>query len=347
MKNIDYRISLIDQMPSPAELERAIIVDDKYKVQIKDYREQVQKILSREDKRLLAVVGPCSIHDKKGAIEYATKLKKLSEKVKDTMFIVMRTYFEKPRTVLGWKGLIVDPDMDETYDIEKGLYLARKILVRISEIGLPVGCEVLDPIVPQYIDQLMSWASIGARTTESQTHRNLSSGLSVPIGFKNSTNGNTLIAINAIKTAQNPSAFIGIDKDGKVSIMRTKGNRYSHLILRGGAKPNYNRKSVSETAHLMEMQGLKPCILIDLSHGNSQRIPLKQIDILNSVIRQVLNGDQSICGFMLESYLYTGTQSIVSRDKLRYGVSVTDPCLGFDETEKLLLKVHKKLLKRM
>lgn len=346
MKNIDFRISSIDQMSSPLELERTICVSENSIKRIIEYRNQIKKILNHEDKRLLAIVGPCSIHDEKGALEYAKKLKDLSEKVKDTMFIVMRTYFEKPRTVLGWKGLVVDPDMDESYNIQKGIELARKILVNITEMDLPVGCEVLDPIVPQYIDQLMSWSSIGARTSESQTHRNLSSGLSVPIGFKNTTNGDVLVAINAIKTSKSPSAFIGIDKKGKASIFRTSGNKYGHLILRGGAKPNYSKKCVSETSHLMEMHGLKPCILIDLSHGNSQKRPIKQIDVLNSVVKQVLEGDQAICGFMLESYLYTGTQNIVSKDKLRYGVSVTDPCLGFDETEKLLLNVHKKLLKR-
>lgn len=345
MINIDRRIFAVDNLSSPNDLKKSLNISSLISERISSYRKCVEDILVSKDDRLLAIVGPCSIHDYKSAIEYAKQLKEISDQVKDTMFIVMRTYFEKPRTIKGWKGLIVDPNLDGTYDIEKGLYMARHILLEIASIGLPVGCEILDPIVPQYIDELMSWSSIGARTTESQTHRTIASGISVPIGFKNGTNGDINIAVNAIESASEPASFIGIDRDGKVAIMRTTGNEFGHLILRGGYKPNYSEKEIDDAMLLMMEHSLSPSILIDLSHANSQKNPEKQVNILRQIVDQRLKGQDSIKGFMMESFLNTGCQKIQSKENLKYGVSITDPCLGIKETREALLEIDKLIKK--
>ena len=314
-------------------------LSDDDKASISKYRRQVNDIIKGNDDRLLAIVGPCSIHDPQSALEYARKLKDLSGKVSDQFFIVMRTYFEKPRTILGWKGLILDPDMDESYDIDKGLQIARKLLLDITRIGLPVGCEVLDPIVPQYTDEIMSWSSIGARTTESQTHRSLASGLSVAVGFKNSTSGEIDAAINAAKFASKPASFIGIRRDGTNAIFRSTGNDCTHLILRGGIHgPNYYEDFVETAAKNMLALDLNPAIVIDCSHANSRKDYTKQKRVLRNVLDQRIWGDRFIRGFMLESNLYEGNQKIPSDPKnLRYGVSVTDSCIGWEETERILL----------
>jgi 3-deoxy-7-phosphoheptulonate synthase len=325
-------------MAPPAEILRRYPIDEETSKFITDARNTVNDIIWGRDKRLLAVVGPCSIHDPKAALEYARKLKELSKTIDDKMFVVMRCYFEKPRTVLGWKGLILDPRMDGSYDIAHGIEIARDLLVRISQLRLPVGCEVLDPIIPQYIDDLMSWSSIGARTTESQTHRTLASGLSVAVGFKNNTNGDVAPAINAIKSAYAPASFIGMDRNGMSTIFRTTGNDCCHLILRGGDDaPNYYEDDVEAARKMMITAGLNPAIIIDCSHGNSRKIWERQARVLRSVIDQRCWGDTSIRGFMLESNLKSGKQSIGDDpSNLVYGQSVTDGCVGWEETERLL-----------
>ncbi|MBR1938159.1 MAG: 3-deoxy-7-phosphoheptulonate synthase [Spirochaetales bacterium] len=334
----DIRIVGIDSLESPAELARKFPISPDQSSKISDYRKTVSNILKGKDSRLLAIVGPCSIHDTKAALEYATKLKELSEKVNDVFFVVMRTYFEKPRTTIGWKGLILDPDLNGSYNIEKGLEVARKLLLDISAKGLPLGCEVLDPIIPQYIDKLMSWSSIGARTTESQTHRNLASGLSVPVGFKNSTSGDLTNAINAIKSAAAPASFIGINKEGKSSVFRTSGNDCGHLILRGGVVPNYYEDDVESARKLLKKNDLDEAIIVDCSHSNSRKDFSRQKRVLRSVIDQVAYGEKAIKGFMLESNLFEGNQSIdCPKNELKYGVSVTDACIGWDETERIML----------
>ena len=315
----DLRIRCIEMLKTPAEMEKELPISQELASRISGYRESVSDIIHGKDERLLAIIGPCSIHDPKAGIEYAEKLKKLADEVSDTFFVVMRTYFEKPRTALGWKGLITDPDMDESCDIQKGLMIARRLLMDINEMGLPVGCEVLDPIVPQYIDELMSWSSIGARTTESQTHRSLASGLSVPVGFKNSTSGDLTAAINAAKSASRPASFIGVQRDGRLGVFRSMGNAAPHLILRGGDQgPNYYEDDVEDAAKMMKEAGLEPAIIIDCSHQNSRK-------------------DWSRQKFMLESNLHEGSQKIPSDlSLLKYGVSVTDGCIGWDETERIV-----------
>ena len=335
----DVRIASIDRLKTPTELASLYPISEEIVRKIRSFRSQVNAIIKGEDRRLLAVIGPCSINDPKAALEYASRLKGLAEKVSDTFFIVMRTYFEKPRTSLGWKGLIIDPDMDESCDIEKGLIIARSLLIQINELGLPVGCEVLDPIVPQYTDELMSWSSIGARTTESQTHRSLASGLSVAVGFKNSTSGDLTAAVNAMKSASRPASFIGVERNGQLAVFRSSGNDCCHLILRGGDHgPNYYEDDVEEAKNTMEELGLQPRIIIDCSHQNSRKDWSRQKRVLRSVVDQVRWGETAIRGFMLESNLFEGSQKIGDDlSSLRYGVSVTDGCIGWEETERIVL----------
>ncbi|MGD1816500.1 MAG: 3-deoxy-7-phosphoheptulonate synthase [Pleomorphochaeta sp.] len=347
MQKSDIRIKSYEPLISSKELQEKIPVTDEIQQNIDQSRQIVNDILLHKSDKVLAIVGPCSIHDPKAAIDYAKKLKKISDKISDKIFVVMRTYFEKPRTVGGWKGLIIDPDIDGSYNIEKGLIIARSLLIDIIKLGLPVGCEVLDPVVPQYIDELMSWSAIGARTTESQTHRNLSSGLSVAVGFKNSTNGNIDNAINAIKSAALPSAFIGVDRLGNTSVIRTNGNELGHLILRGGNNgPNYYDEKVEEARERLIQNELNPAIIIDCSHANSGKKAYRQERVLRSVIDQINYNESSIRGFMLESNLEHGSQSITNDlSSLKYGVSITDECISIDETEKLLLLAYEKLIR--
>lgn len=347
MQKSDIRIKSYEPLISSKELQEKIPVTDEIQQNIDQSRQIVNDILLHKSDKILAIVGPCSIHDPKAAIDYAKKLKKISDKISDKIFVVMRTYFEKPRTVGGWKGLIIDPDIDGSYNIEKGLIIARSLLIDIIKLGLPVGCEVLDPVVPQYIDELMSWSAIGARTTESQTHRNLSSGLSVAVGFKNSTNGNIDNAINAIKSAALPSAFIGVDRLGNTSVIRTNGNELGHLILRGGNNgPNYYDEKVEEARERLIKNDLNPSIIVDCSHANSGKKAYRQERVLRSVIDQVNYNESSIRGFMLESNLEHGSQSITNDlSSLKYGVSITDECISIDETEKLLLLAYEKLIR--
>lgn len=348
MANVDLRIQQIEAMPSPSEVFARFPLDQAGTEVIASYRQTIGKIIRGEDPRLLAVVGPCSIHDPKAALEYAKNLAAFAKEVEDQLFIVMRTYFEKPRTVGGWKGLILDPDMDGSYDIEGGINLARSLLVEITHLGLPVGCEVLDPITVQYIDDLISWSSIGARTTESQVHRNLASGLSVPVGFKNSTSGELINAVNAVKSARGKASFIGMDKDGASKIFRTTGNDLGHLILRGGEDgPNYYEDDVEHARDLMVQEGLSPSIVVDCSHANSRKDHNRQKRVLRSIVDQVRWGENSIRGFMLESNLFEGRQDIGEDPKdLTYGVSVTDPCIGWDETVRILRRASEILRDR-
>lgn len=344
-KHIDVRISQIDPFSSPDELSALYPVSEELTLSILESRKKVDAIIKGEDRRLLAIVGPCSIHDPIAALEYAQKLKKLSVELEDQLFIVMRTYFEKPRTIGGWKGLIIDPEMDGSYNIQKGIATARKLLIDITSLGLPVGCEMLDPIVPQYIDEMLSWCSIGARTSESQTHRTLASGMSVAIGFKNSTSGEYTTAANAIKSARLSAAFIGVDKQGNLAIYRTTGNDCGHLILRGGDHgPNYYEEDVEAAADIMKNLDLKPSIVIDCSHANSRKDYNRQKRVLRAVIDQVVWNKEEIRGFMLESNLFSGCQEINGNPKeLAYGVSITDSCMGWDETEETLRKAVKSL----
>lgn len=308
-------------------------------------RNTIKRMLRGLDSRLLAIVGPCSIHDEKAAYEYAERLVKLRNELIDRMEILMRVYFEKPRTTIGWKGLIYDPHLDGTGDMEYGLRKAREIMRTINDMQLPAATEVLDPIVPQYIDDLITWAAIGARTIESQTHREMSSGLSMPIGFKNNTDGNLQIAIDAMKSARTPHNFLGVDQKGLISIIKTSGNVWGHIILRGGRQgSNYDRASVEEAVAKLNEAKLPEWVMVDCSHANSNKDYKRQIDVLQDVIRQRVEGNRSLFGVMLESNLNEGNQSIPDDlSKLKYGVSVTDSCIGWEATERCLREAYERL----
>lgn len=308
-------------------------------------RKAVEKILKGQDTRKFIVVGPCSIHDVEAAIEYSERLKTLAEKVEDKLLLIMRVYFEKPRTTVGWKGLINDPDMDDSFHIEKGLLTARNLLLKLAELGLPTATEALDPIVPQYIDELITWSAIGARTTESQTHREMASGLSMPVGFKNGTDGSIQVALNALQSASMPHHFLGINQKGQVSIFKTKGNTYGHIILRGGSgQPNFYAANVKSAEDKLQEANLPVRIVIDCSHGNSNKDYKLQAAVFENIIQQVADGNTSIVGMMLESNLYEGNQPIPEElKKLKYGVSVTDKCISWEETEQIILAAHEKL----
>jgi 3-deoxy-7-phosphoheptulonate synthase len=332
---------------SPRQLKQEFPVSAESVKTVVEGRETVKAILQRKDKRPLIVVGPCSIHDPAGALEYAVRLNKVRDKVKDQMEIVMRVYFEKPRTTIGWKGLINDPNMDGTTDIERGLRIACKLLGEITTMGLPTATEFLDPIIPQYTAELVTWAAIGARTTESQTHREMASGLSMPVGLKNGTDGSLQVAIDAMGAAMHPHSFVGIDQDGMTSVIRTTGNPWGHIVLRGGNKlTNYDPESIAQASQRLEQAGLNPVLMVDCSHANSGKKPEKQEDVWKSVIAQRIEGNDAIIGLMLESYLHQGTQAIpANKSELKYGVSVTDSCLDWDSTERLLLTAHEQLAK--
>jgi len=338
IKTNNLRIAAEQPLVAPAELAREVPLSDAAAQTVARSRSRIADILDGRDGRLLAVVGPCSIHDPEAAFDYAQRLAVLAKKYEDRLLIVMRVYFEKPRTALGWRGLVVDPGMDDSYDIPRGLRIARQLLVHINELGLPAGTEMLDPIVPQYTSELISWASIGARTTESQTHREMASGLSMPIGFKNSTDGDIQIAVNGIVSASSPHSFVGIDRNGNTVIMRTTGNCDGHLILRGGRSgPNFDRLHVAEASSLMGKAGVRPSIVIDCSHGNSEKQYERQMLVLRDVLAQRTESDSPITGFMLESNLEGGNQAPTPGGTgLRYGVSVTDPCISWADTENIL-----------
>ncbi|MFV1873270.1 MAG: 3-deoxy-7-phosphoheptulonate synthase [Oleiphilus sp.] len=330
---------------TPEQLKSEIPLTDAAIKTVTEGRQTVNNILDRKDHRLFIVVGPCSIHDIKAAKEYALKLKALADEVSDTLYLVMRVYFEKPRTTVGWKGLINDPHLDDSFDIQKGLHIGRELLIDISEIGLPTATEALDPISPQYLQDTISWSAIGARTTESQTHREMSSGLSVAIGFKNGTDGGLGVAMNALNSVAHPHSFLGINREGQVSIIRTKGNPYSHVVLRGGGgKPNYDSVNVAICEKELEKSGLKQNIMIDCSHANSNKDANLQPLVMQDVCNQILEGNKSIVGLMVESNLNFGNQSIpADLSELKYGVSVTDACIDWETTENAIRDMHSKL----
>jgi 3-deoxy-7-phosphoheptulonate synthase len=340
----NINIASSEPLIPPVSIKSQLPLTDCAKIAVLQSRQEIEAILDGKDSRKFVVVGPCSIHDIKAAEEYAQKLKSLSKKVQDKLLLIMRVYFEKPRTTVGWKGLINDPDLDDSFHIEKGLIIARKLLIKIAEMGLPAATEALDPIVPQYIADLIAWTAIGARTTESQTHREMASGLSMPVGFKNGTDGSIQVALNALHAASEPHHFLGINEEGQVSIFRTLGNAYGHIILRGGdRKPNYDSDSVKLTEEKLKQANVMPRIVIDCSHGNSRKDHRLQASVFESAIQQIVDGNTSIVGMMLESNLYEGNQSLSNPEQLKYGVSVTDKCMGWKETERIILAAYEKL----
>ncbi len=341
----NLNVSAQDLLPTPAEIKQKLPLSANIEDFILSSRETVQNILDHEDQRLFVVVGPCSIHDTHAAIEYANKLKILADELQDTLYIVMRVYFEKPRTTVGWKGLINDPAMDDSFQIKEGLHTARQMLIQLAEIGLPTSTEALDPITPQYLSDLITWMAIGARTTESQTHREMASGLSTPIGFKNGTDGSLDVAVNALQSSAMPHHFLGIDQQGKCTVFHTRGNRYGHVVLRGGGgKTNFDSASIALCEKELQKADLPLNISIDCSHGNSHKKPEEQALVVENCVEQIVNGNESIVSLMLESNLNWGNQSIPSDlSQLKYGVSVTDACIDWNTTEKVLRDAHEKL----
>jgi len=334
----DLHVKEIVPLLAPRAIKAVTPVGEAVNATVARSRERIIRILRQEDPRLLVVIGPCSIHDEKSALEYAAKLNALRIEFADRMEIVMRVYFEKPRTTIGWKGLINDPHLDGSQDIETGLRIARKMLLEIVGMGLPAATEFLDPIVPQYIADLITWAAIGARTTESQTHREMASGLSMPVGLKNSTDGSLQVAIDAMGATRHPHSFLGMNEDGVTSIVRTSGNPHAHVVLRGGrAMTNYDAASIRSAEIKLAAEKLPPVLMVDCSHANSEKKFAKQEDVWHSVIEQRLGGTKSLIGLMVESHLNEGNQPIPKnlRD-LRYGVSVTDSCVGWETTERML-----------
>ncbi len=318
---------LLDELPLPEDASRAIA----------GWREEIRRVLAREDDRLVAVVGPCSVHDVAAALDYARRLAAVTAELATDLRIVMRVYFEKPRTTVGWKGLINDPRLDGSFRINEGLRLARRLLIDVATLGLPAGCEFLDPISPQYTSDLVSWGAIGARTTESQVHRELASGMSMPIGFKNGTGGTVQIAIDALRAAAYPHRFLGVTEQGLAAIVSTRGNPDCHVILRGGARgPNYDAASIARALEQLETSRLPRRLMVDASHGNSERDHQRQIDVVRDLAAQIASGERGIVGVMLESFLVPGRQDLSDPASLTYGQSITDACLGWDETEAVL-----------
>jgi 3-deoxy-7-phosphoheptulonate synthase len=342
----DLNVTSQVRLVSPEALHDELPLSEAARYTVLAGRNTIKRILERADPRLFLVVGPCSIHDPAAALDYGRRLAALARELQDTFLLVMRVYFEKPRTTVGWKGLINDPDLDDSFQIEKGLRIARKLLLELNELGLPCGNEALDPITPQYIADLISWSAIGARTTESQTHREMASGLSMPVGIKNGTDGNRAIAINALVSVSKPHAFLGIDPEGRCALTYTRGNRHAHIVLRGGAAPNYDTVSVALTEQELERAGLPRTIMIDCSHGNSGKDPARQPLVFSDMIHQIVEGNRSIVGAMIESNLEWGSQPLAERSTLRYGVSITDACIDWPTTEKSLRETRAKLKAR-
>ncbi len=334
-----------DLLATPEEVKRRLPMTPKAADTVFAARRSICNILDHADPRLLVVVGPCSIHDVAAAREYAVRLKELSREIGSTIFPVMRVYFEKPRTTVGWKGLINDPDLDDSFNIEKGILLARELLLQIAELGLPSGTEALDPIMPQYLSELISWTAIGARTTESQTHREMASGLSSPVGFKNGTDGSLATSINALQSVRRPHHFLGITQQGQSAVFHTRGNPHAHLVLRGGGgRVNYDAVSIAVAERELHAALLPANIVVDCSHGNSNKDPALQPLVAENCVAQIVEGNRSIVGLMLESHLRAGNQPIPQDlSKLEYGVSITDPCIDWPTTEQLLRNLHRSL----
>ncbi|HVZ81407.1 MAG TPA: 3-deoxy-7-phosphoheptulonate synthase [bacterium] len=342
----DTHVAGAEVLISPKKVKKQLPGNRKSFETVLTARKDLEAILDGKDRRLFVVVGPCSIHDPQAAYEYAVKLKRLAGMVKSTMVLIMRVYFEKPRTTIGWKGLINDPDMNDSFHIEKGILLARRLLLKFNEMGLPTSTEALDPIIPQYIADLISWSAIGARTTESQTHREMASGLSMPVGLKNATDGSIQVALNGIKSARTSHHFLGIDQNGQSAVFRTTGNPYAHIVLRGGSKPNYDPASIKACEEALGKEGLPVNIVVDCSHGNSNKDYRLQPVAFNAVVDQIEAGNRSIVGLMLESNLNEGNQPLQKdRSQLKYGVSITDACINWVTTEELILSAHQRLKK--
>ena len=341
-KTDDLHILESDRLISPAELKRKLPMPESSNRTVIRSRNSIRAIIDGDDPRMLAITGPCSIHDPDAALEYASRLLTLQEELEERLYIIMRVYFEKPRTTVGWRGLILDPHLDGSGAIADGLAIGRRLLQKITSMGLPTATEMLDPIVPQYTADLISWAAIGARTTESQTHRDMASGLSMPIGFKNNPDGNLQIALDAIAAARERHSFLGIDQDGRTCMLRTSGNPHTHIILRGSRSgSNYQREHIVETADLLTAAGFNPAIMVDCSHGNSGKKSRRQAIVLESVLQSRVSGLSSIIGFMLESNLMPGRQDIPDNLKdLKFGVSITDECIGWEKTEELLRRTY-------
>ncbi len=345
MRLSDLNIEDYQVVISPSALKAELPLPEDARQFITESRQTVKNILDGTDKRLFMVVGPCSIHDTALALDYAKRLKQLADTVRDEIFVIMRVYFEKPRTTVGWKGLINDPHLNGSFDIETGLRTARQLLIDLTAMGLPLATEALDPISPQYLQDTITWTAIGARTTESQTHREMSSGLSSPVGFKNGTDGSLDVAVNAMKSVTHGHAFLGINPDGQVAITKTKGNQYGHVVLRGGGgKPNYDSVSIALCEQALDKAGLSKNIVVDCSHANSNKDHNVQPLVLDDIAHQIKDGNQSICGVMLESNINEGNQSIPeSLADLKYGVSITDACINWETTEKSLIKMAETL----
>jgi len=342
----DLRVKGYDPLMIPSLFKKDIPISERAADCVTSARAVIENILAKKDKRLLVIVGPCSIHDEKGALEYAERLCPLKEQVKETLFIVMRVYFEKPRTSIGWKGLINDPELDGTCNISNGLQTARRLLLRITEMGLPTATEFLDSITPQYVADLVCWAAVGARTIESQIHREMASGLSMPVGFKNSTDGNLAPAVNAMLAARTPQDFLGINQEGTTCVVKTAGNPWGHIVLRGGKRPNYDPITIEEARLKLIEKGLPETIMVDCSHANSMKKYQGQPVVWKNVIAQYQQGNDAIIGLMLESNMYEGNQKYTgSRNALRYGVSVTDECISWETTEALLRATQEQLVR--
>ncbi|QDD89094.1 3-deoxy-7-phosphoheptulonate synthase [Pseudomonas oryzihabitans] len=341
----DLNIEANEPLITPEQLKQEIPLSDLAADTVAKGRQVIRDILDGKDHRLFVVIGPCSIHDIKAAHEYAERLKSLAAQVSDTLYLVMRVYFEKPRTTVGWKGLINDPYLDDSFKIQDGLHIGRQLLLDLAEKGLPTATEALDPISPQYLQDLISWSAIGARTTESQTHREMASGLSSAVGFKNGTDGSLTVAINALQSVSSPHRFLGIDQRGQVSVVMTKGNAYGHVVLRGGnGKPNYDSVSVTLCEQALAKAKVKPNIMVDCSHANSNKDAALQPLVMENVANQIVEGNNSIVGLMVESHLGFGNQPIpADLSQLQYGISVTDACIDWAMTEKSILDMHRKL----
>ena len=338
----NLNITAFDEMPSPEEIHARVPLSDIASDAVYEGREALKRILDRKDHRIFIVVGPCSIHDPVAGYDYAQRLKRLADEVSDTLVLVMRVYFEKPRTSTGWKGFINDPRMDDSFHIEEGMERARAFLRQVSELGLPTATEALDPIAPQYLGDLIAWTAIGARTSESQTHREMASGLSTPVGFKNGSDGDVEVAINAIKSASSPHSFLGINMQGRSSVVRTQGNAYGHIVLRGGGgRPNYDSVSISMTEKALLKAKIAPNIVVDCSHANSFKDPSLQPLVMSDCVHQIREGNRSIVGLMVESNIEAGNQSIPDDlSRLKYGCSVTDPCVDWPTTEVMVRKAR-------
>ncbi|EPE2229605.1 3-deoxy-7-phosphoheptulonate synthase [Cronobacter turicensis] len=347
IKTDELRTARIDSLITPAELAERYPMTPAVADHVLDARRRIEKILNGDDPRLLVIIGPCSIHDPEAAVDYARRLARLREKYDSRLEIVMRTYFEKPRTVVGWKGLISDPDLNGSYRVNHGIEQARRLLLEVNALGVPTATEFLDMVVGQYISDLISWGAIGARTTESQIHREMASALSCPVGFKNGTDGNTRIAVDAIRAARTSHMFLSPDKHGQMTIYQTSGNPYGHIIMRGGKTPNYHAAAINEACETLREFNLPERLVVDFSHGNCQKQHRRQLDVCDDICEQIRAGSTALAGVMVESFIVEGTQKITPGTPLTYGQSITDPCLGWDDSETLLERLAQAVESRL